>query len=1014
MKEIIPIIANSGIQFIEQRVNLGENTEAYMQRSRFAEIITNEDISRKEYELVFPYLLKKNEKYILRDSINEEAFDKKTGKIIEDNIKENYVEYINERRGDKVYSVQGLESFETFEGAWLPVPYFRKAGDNKVHPGPYSWARMWFSKIPSAERTKDNTTHYVILAFDTRTENIDTEDYYIPKALDAEQGSVFKCSDNDDATFNFCGLSWVQQWLEREFEERKSRTRAYQFYHIALFFNLLKVLREANAFPEISLHSSEQFESSLSNDVDLILDIGNSRTCGLLYETSKIGKPFNFTDAVPLQIRDLTYPSKTYSDPFSMMLAFTKAEFGRDIIIPDNIDAFKWPSFLRVGDEAKRLIVVNNKLSSNFTMSSPKRYLWDNRKTLFPWEFIVTNKNNLKNVSINGAIIPGLNELFTADGVLLDKAKQIAKNKGQTEPEMGLTPYYSRKSLMTFVFVEIFLQALTFANSYHFRKKHGNERIPRRLRRIVLTCPTAMLQEERFFLRDLAVDAMKAISKLFDERFVDIEKIEIIPDPKDIKTLSNQDIDPDQKKLVKDWAYDEATCSQLTFLYGEIARRYKNKTGMFIEINGKKRGKTQYPDKPALTVASVDIGGGTTDLMIATYQTSPEDESVIIADPEFWEGFNLAGDDISRRIIETLILPPIASEAKNKGCSGSALVDVMSFLFGHDMQRQTEEERHMRRQFAQQVAVTMSYQFIQHAIDEQENIKKTFKEFFYDYPTPNAILINYVNENFAKRGAQGFDIRNISWDVNASAINETVRKVVEKMLKKLSIVIAQYSVDYLLLAGRPTTLPVVRDIFLKYLPTFTDRIVPLGNYRIGRWYPFADASGRIRDPKTCVAVGATISLMSKLGQLEGFRFETGLLKDKQKSTAEFIGKYERDKSRLDVIYFTPVKNFNTIVFNSPMLVGMKQLEDEDWIATPIYKVDFSSPDKAAKLSSRMPLKIDMTRDYHTNKEGIESIEAILDKDGEEVMPGDISVRLQTLPDEYGYWMDTGNFTLPIF
>lgn len=161
-------------------------------------------------------------------------------------------------------------------------------------------------------------------------------------------------------------------------------------------------------------------------------------------------------------------------------------------------------------------------------------------------------------------------------------------------------------------------------------------------------------------------------------------------------------------------------------------------------------------------------------------------------------------------------------------------------------------------------------------------------------------------------------------------------------------------------------------------------------------------------------MGATISLMSKLGQLDGFRFETKYLKDKQKSTAEYIGKYEKDTGKISKTYFTPKDNFSTIVFNSPMLVGMKQLKDEDWISTPIFKVDFADSNRAAKLSSRMPLKIDLTRDYATNKEEFESIESILDNDGDEVMPGDIAINLQSLPNEHGYWMDTGIFNLPIF
>ncbi len=1013
MAEIISLIANSGIQFIEKRVNLDENSDAYTQRSRFAEIVTKDVVGEKEYELVFPYLYKKREKYILKDSINIEAFNKKNGKIEEEYIKENYVKYVDERKGDKVYSVQARDSIETFQGAWLPLPYFRKAGNKKLQPGPFSWARMWFSKIPSKEKKIDNATHHVILAFDTRTVESNEEKYIVPEELDAEQGSVFKCSDDDDATFNFCGLEWVQEWLENEFEKGKKRNYKYQFYHIAIYFNLIQLLDKINVFPEVSLHSTQQFENPFSNEVDLILDIGNSRTCGLLYETSKVGKPFSFTDAVPLNIRDLTYPSKRYSDPFSMILAFVKAEFGSDIIIPENIDAFKWPSLLRIGSEAKRLIVMNNKLSSNFTMSSPKRYLWDNRKTIFPWEFIADKNDDIKNIEVNGAIVRGLNELFTSEGVYLKKAQEIAENKGdEFVQDFPHTPNYSRKSLMTFVFVEIFLHALTSVNSYEFRKKHGNERIPRKLKRIVLTCPTAMIQKERFFLRDLALDALKTIGELFDKSFVDIKDIEIIPDPHNVKKLAQEDIEEDSKKMIKDWAYDEATCSQLTFLYGEIAHRYRKKTSLFFKINGKIRKNSIYENKPAVTVASVDIGGGTTDLMIATYQTSPEDDSVIIPDPEFWEGFNIAGDDISRRIIETLILPVIAQDAKNKECSD--IVDVMSFLFGHDMQRQEAEDRHMRKQFAQQIAIPMSYQMIQHAIDNKDNETRGFKDFFVEYPTPSEALIDYINSNFAKRATKNFNIKNIKWELNTIHINEVVKKVVEKMLKKLCIVIAQFNCDYCVLAGRPTTMPVIRDLFLKYLPTYSDRIIQLGNYRIGRWYPFADASGRIKDPKTCVSVGATISLMSKLGQLDGFRFETKYLKDKQKSTAEYIGKYEKDTGKISKTYFTPKDNFSTIVFNSPMLVGMKQLKDEDWISTPIFKVDFADSNRAAKLSSRMPLKIDLTRDYATNKEEFESIESILDNDGDEVMPGDIAINLQSLPNEHGYWMDTGIFNLPIF
>ena len=619
MHKIIPLIANSGIQFLETRINIDDNSPAYEQRSKFAEICTEIGPGEKEYEIIFPYLFRKRDKYIYRDSINKEAIDRKTGKIIDDDIKDGYVKYIEEKKGDVVYSIQARLSIETFEGAWLPLPYFRKKENNNVHPGPTSWARMLFSKIPSTEKkANDNATHHVVIAFDTRTVEKSPE-LAIPEDMDAEQGSVFVCPTSEDANFNFCGKDWVLEWLENEYEERKTRKTKYQFHHVAVYVNLLKVLHAANAFPAVSLHSINQFENKLSNEVDLILDIGNSRTCGLLYETTKINRPFKFTDAVPLLIRDLTYPNRKYSDPFEMQLAFAKANFGREILIPENIDAFRWTSLLRVGREATDLITKNIKTSSNISMSSPKRYLWDNRRAVFPWEFISDNLLDTKRVDLNGAIVDKLNDLFTADGVLLSKAIELAKIKGNEKPEMGTTPFFSRKSLMTFVYIEILLQALTFINSYEFRKKHGDEKVPRKLKRLVITCPTAMVQEERFYLRDLALDAVKTLSEIFGPEFIDRVDIEITPVPKEIKKLSQSDLDEDEKKLIKDWAYDEATTSQLTFLYGEIAHKYMNKTKLFFDINGKKRKKTLYPDQNSVCIASVDIGGGTTDMMICNY-----------------------------------------------------------------------------------------------------------------------------------------------------------------------------------------------------------------------------------------------------------------------------------------------------------------------------------------------------------------------------------------------------------
>ncbi len=1030
----VTLIANSGIQFHTLKVNMEENPELLKMAATYAEQVVEDEKGNKEYSFEFPYYYADRDKYVVREALNPDCKDPATGLIDEDRIRQEFIKEIQE---EEIYTVKAIESIETFEGVWLPVPYFRKGTfDDEVQPGPESWARMYISKIPFAEKKDDKYTHNVVFAFDTKCEdhnnpNINKERYFIPSTRDAD-GTIFICPDDENINYNFCAFEWVQDWIETIYKEKQRalnlRKQDFFFYHIGLFLQFLNLLNKAEAFPPVSLHSNVNTDEKKAIEVDLVLDIGNSRTCGLLFETTKINQAFTFTDALPLEIRDLTYPDRVYSDPFSMRLAFVKANFGINsaYLKTINPEAFTWPSLVRIGNEAERMVVINDDISSNFTMSSPKRYLWDDKKSEFNWEFI-SDKNKLGSKLSNFAKMQGVNENFTDTGELFIKAEKRAQERGEEPPSKMPDPRFSRRSLMTFVMMEILLQAITFINSYKFRKNRGLEFVPRKLKRILITCPTAMSQMEKFHLRDLAIEAMVSLKEFFGDTFFESIKIQSLEEMEDdLEPSEDEDqekglrIVPLPKDVIrplerrKDWGYDEATCSQLVFIYSEIVNRYRGNTQLYFDTVGKKVADSNNPDTNSLNIASVDIGGGTTDLMICSYQYDPKsDIPVLTPDPLFWEGFNLAGDDILRRLIERIILPGIAEKAEKLGCKDT--VKIMRFLFGPDLGISSAEDRMMRRQFASQIAIPIAYGIIQLSTEEKDDERRTFDSFFVNYPRPNKNLIDYINNVFNKEGGiKDFDITKMEWQINKSGINRVVKDVVEKMIADLCTVISQYHCDYLLLAGRPTVLPVIRELFLKYMPLAPDRIVPLGNFRIGTWYPFADATGKITDPKTCVAVGATISLMGgKLNRLEGFRLDTSKLKTKVVSTADFIGKYDPQQSKLTNIYFNDEQNHTTIQFDGPMLIGIRQMNDDDWKATPLYKLGYSSYEAAEKLALRLPLQIDLERDEN-NKERVKKIRNILDKNGKKVSPNELDMHIQTLAEEYGYWMDTGSFNLPIF
>ena len=126
--------------------------------------------------------------------------------------------------------------------------------------------------------------------------------------------------------------------------------------------------------------------------------------------------------------------------------------------------------------------------------------------------------------------------------------------------------------------------------------------------------------------------------------------------------------------------------------------------------------------------------------------------------------------------------------------------------------------------------------------------------------------------------------------VHCASVFDVVSNTFDKLLKQLSMLMSAYGCDFVLLAGKPTTLPKIREMFVKYYPVSPDRIITLNNYRVGRWYPFANDIGYFEDPKTIVAVGALISLMSsKLDKLDGFRLDTRILRKKLIATSDYIG-----------------------------------------------------------------------------------------------------------------------------
>ena len=138
----------------------------------------------------------------------------------------------------------------------------------------------------------------------------------------------------------------------------------------------------------------------------------------------------------------------------------------------------------------------------------------------------------------------------------------------------------------------------------------------------------------------------------------------------------------------------------------EIKLKKEDKDGKqvrYLYVSDINEVQDYLKEKNAVRIASIDIGGGTTDVMVCEYSRDPDAHIVVLSpDPLFWEGFNLAGDDIVKSIVERVVLPPIAEYAREQGCTST--FECMNFLFGPHLGTQNGTMQQLQLMFSTQVA----------------------------------------------------------------------------------------------------------------------------------------------------------------------------------------------------------------------------------------------------------------------------------------------------------------------
>jgi len=975
-----------------------------------------------------------------------------------------FVDQLTGLATDYDYEMDARRCLDIWEEHWLPIPFLRTLdqlwpdGGRRFECGPSNWARARILRPEQAPGTLR-----IVLAFDTNVEPrpAEGEIYHALSPQDVTAHGHFMLAHLVRDNSWFLNAAWVDEWLfgiytawrQRHHKGRGSwqDDNPWLLEHLAAYLTWLEVLRLA--LNDLAAQVINPVRDT-PVDVDLILDIGNSRTTGILVETLP-QRVTNLNDSYLLELRDLSCPDRLYAEPFETRVEFVDAAFGNDALSRRSgrqSPAFAWPSAVRIGPEATRLATQAVCAEGATGMSSPKRYLWDERPWQQSWRY--NTGGQAEPMVSRGLFARQLNPQGTPLACFDDPLfkKSPALRSQQREPVFE--SLFTRSSLMLFMMGEILTQALITINSPATRARRELPNLPRRLRRLIFTVPTAMPVAEKRIFRRWVLWSVRVIWQAlgWEQYFLSAARD---------RTHSGDYRRSPQVRC--DW--DEASCSQLVLLYNELAVKQHGDAHHLFRLLG--RPRAALGNRPCVRVASIDIGGGTTDLSITTYELSSGegDTARIVPHTEFRDGFNIAGDEVLREVVANHVIPAISEALVRHGLTEPR--SLLAQLFGRDAIGMSQEERNTRVRMVRQIAVPVALGLLaacenadmpamaqtcrlgdffeapplaaepeEHATDDTKAIPASAGSApgfvpAVRAPRPQPALLRAV-QAMVRRAcptAEPFDVLDVPLVVRPLAIDATIRSTLGPALSALCELVHLYDSDVLLLTGRPSAWRGVIASVLAKLPVPPDRIIPMRQYHVGSWYPFADALGRITDPKTTVVVGAILCALAD-GHLEGFSFDSASLS--LKSTARYIGEMDiNGQLRRPKVWFSVdvdskegSEQSRQVAFSGPLSIGYRQLDAERWPTTRYHLLTFANEEARARASGRLPYQVEIRLrvddvwddaprqddEKDSRSEGEFSIDAIMDNQGRAVDRRDLEIRLQTLKLDEGYWLDTGIVT----
>ncbi len=629
-------------------------------------------------------------------------------------------------------------------------------------------------------------------------------------------------------------------------------------------------------FGELSFELAIRQPNGIVRDVDVVLDLGNTRSAGLLFDHA--GKnafsPVNFKQLFKvLRIKPdpMAWEYDSLDDVESGIVSswivlhqlehqvflgrddskepkFLQTEL-RNIEVKEETTGFIFKktdyhvtgdvcqripqmfmqlSPVLLGDQAERTFnapYTQNmiKVGARLQQSSPKRYYWDDVKGREKWNMLLNKwdksytekpEDATSLPTLQGEMLRFIND----DGKILDLA--IEEEPAKQPSAYPTDPLYPRQSTLTWFLLHILERAYAQMNSAF---SAGANFIPHRLRKVLITYPSGWTTDEVDRYRERCQEALNIFSHTNVYHGVNSDlKLEMVS---------------------KAQTPDEAVAGQLPFVFSEIIRYPGQTAAKWISLVGKDRC-----GKNTVRIMNFDIGGGTSDISVVEYEDentgSGASLNLLRTTLLFKDGQATAGDDLVKEIIERIILGGLI---RTRG-SIPGLAQNITRQFTQAFTNREDEAVRARIvrtcliPLATKCLVELGGKSVQFSAQMAGINQNNWKEFL-EFIGMSDEAIPFSQECFS---------------FNDEEINELIERRFRGLFQNCAMYAAAYDIDLLIFSGKPSELPYIRTMANRYVPIDEGRIIFARNFKAGQWYPFTDDNGYIKDAKTVTVVGSAL------------------------------------------------------------------------------------------------------------------------------------------------------------